>query len=44
MLYVNDENNVDVKDKRYIIYPIENNVVRERIEPKSLKTQNQNIK
>ena len=38
MKHLNCNYYVEVKDKRYIIHPIENNILRLREEPKSLRT------
>ena len=39
MKYLNGEYYVEVKEYRYKIRPTENNVLRKRNEPKSLRTQ-----
>ena len=41
MNFLNGENYVEVKDKRNIIHPREDIILRERKTPKSLRTQNQ---
>ena len=41
MKFPNDQNYVEVKDKRYIIHPTENIVLRQRDPPLSLRTQYQ---
>ena len=41
MTYLNGENFVEVKDHRYKIHPTENNILRKRDPPKSLRTQYQ---
>ena len=41
MKYLNGEYYVEVKDHRYKIHPTENNILRKRDEPKSLRTQYQ---
>ena len=41
MKYVNGEYYVEVKDKRYIIHPTENIILRKRDPPKSLRTEYQ---
>ena len=41
MKYLNGEYYVDVKDKRYIIHPTENIILRKKDPPKSLRTQYQ---
>ena len=41
MNYLNGEYYVEVKDKRYLIHPTENIILRLRDEPKSLRTQYQ---
>ena len=41
MKYLNGKYYVEVKDKRYKIHPSENIILREREEPKSLRTQYQ---
>ena len=41
MNYLNGEYYVEVKDHRYKIHPTENNILRKREEPKSLRTQYQ---
>ena len=43
MKYLNGKYYVEVKDKRYKIHPSENIILREREEPKSLRTQYQTI-
>ena len=43
MRYLNKKYNVEVKDKRYSIHPEDNNILRERKQPKSLNTQYQVI-
>ena len=43
MKYLNGKYYVEVKDKRYKIHPTENIILRERKEPKSLRTQYQVI-
>ena len=41
MKYLNGEYYVEVKDKRFLIHPTENIILRKRNEPKSLRTQYQ---
>ena len=41
MKYLNGENYVEVKNKRYITHPTENIILRKRDQPFSLRTQNQ---
>ena len=41
MKYLNGKYYVEVKDKRYKIHPSENIILREREQPKSLRTQYQ---
>ena len=41
MKYLNGEYYVEVKDHRYRIHPTENNILRKRDPPKSLRTQYQ---
>ena len=41
MKYLNGEYYVEVKDHRYKIHPTENNILRKRDEPKSLRIQYQ---
>ena len=41
MKLLNDEYYVEVKDHRYKIHPTENNILRKRDPPKSLRTQYQ---
>ena len=41
MKYLNGENYVEVKDHRYRIHPTENNILRKRDPPTSLRTQYQ---
>ena len=41
MKRLNGKDYVEVKDKRYIIHPTENNILRERKKPRSLRTQYQ---
>ena len=41
MKYLNGENYVEVKDKRYLIRPTENVILRKRNPPQSLRTQYQ---
>ena len=41
MNYLNGESYVEVKDKRYFIHPTENNMLRKRDPPISLRTQYQ---
>ena len=41
MKYLNGEYYVEVKDKRYLIHPTENIILRKRDPPKSLRTQYQ---
>ena len=41
MKYLNGEHYIEVKDHRYKIHPTENNILRLRDEPKSLRTQYQ---
>ena len=43
MKYLNGKYYVEVKDKKYKIHPTENIILRERKEPKSLRTQYQVI-
>ena len=38
MKYVNSKYYVEVKDKQYIIHPIEKTILRERKEPKRART------
>ena len=43
MIYLDGKYYVNIKDKRYKIHPTENIILRERDEPKSLRTQCQTI-
>ena len=43
MKYLNNKYYKQVKNERYITHPTENSILRERKEPKSLKTHNQVI-
>ena len=40
MKYLNGKNYTELNDREYIIHPIEKKIIRERTEPKNLKTQN----
>ena len=44
MKHLNGKYNVEVQEKRYILHPTKNVILRERRKPKSLRTQNQFIK